>query len=75
MRMSGISSTTNNNNPGVGGSSNHGNNMTNREDGFVEVWAHNLEDEFVKIRRIVQKYPYISMVGKHLFNEGHFLES
>ncbi len=63
MRMSGISSTNNNNNPGVGGNNNHGNSMTNQEDVFVEVWAHNLEEEFVKIRKIVQKYPYISMVS------------
>ena len=33
------------------------------EDGFVEVWAKNLEDVFVRIRQIVQKYPYVAMVS------------
>lgn len=59
MKMSG----SNSNNPGIGGNSNHGNMVNNQqEDGFIEIWQHNLEEEFVKIRKIVQKYPYISMV-------------
>ena len=33
------------------------------EDGFIEVWAKNLEDVFVRIRQIVQKYPYVAMVS------------
>ena len=57
MKMSvGVSSNGNSN----GGNSNHGN---IQEDGFVEVWAHNLEEEFGKIRKMVQKYPYVSMVS------------
>ena len=31
------------------------------EDGFVEVWAKNLEDVFVRIRQIVLKYPYVAV--------------
>lgn len=33
---------------------------------IVEVWNTNLEEEFKKIRKIVQKYPYIAMVGLFL---------
>ena len=32
-------------------------------DNFMEIWAHNLEDGFQKIRTIVQTYPYIAMVS------------
>ncbi len=32
---------------------------------IIEVWNSNLEEEFKKIRKIVQKYPYIAMVSKH----------
>ena len=31
------------------------------EDGFVEVWAKNLEDVFFTIRQIILKYPYVAM--------------
>lgn len=30
---------------------------------FMEIWAHNLEEGFEKIRRIVQNYPYVAMVS------------
>lgn len=30
-------------------------------DNFMEIWAHNLEEGFEKIRRIVQMYPYVAM--------------
>ena len=30
---------------------------------FMEIWAHNLDEGFDKIRRIVQKYPYVAMVS------------
>ncbi len=30
---------------------------------FMEIWSHNLEEGFEKIRRIVQKYPYVAMVS------------
>ena len=32
------------------------------EYGIVDVWHHNLEEEFVNIRKIVQKYNYVAMV-------------
>ncbi|RMZ93004.1 CCR4-NOT transcription complex subunit 7 isoform X2 [Brachionus plicatilis] len=28
---------------------------------IIEVWNNNLEDEFKKIRKIIQKYPYVAM--------------
>lgn len=28
---------------------------------IVEVWAGNLEEEFIKIRKIIQKYPFVAM--------------
>ena len=31
---------------------------------FVEVWGKNLEKVFAKIRKIVQKYPYVAMVRR-----------
>lgn len=33
---------------------------------FMEIWAHNLEEGFEKIRRLVHKYPYVAMVRCHL---------
>ena len=46
------------------GGSNHGNNNGRPDNNtqFVEVWAKNLEEEFVRIRQIIQNYPYVSMV-------------
>lgn len=32
-------------------------------DNFMEIWAHNLDEGFDKIRHIVQKYPYVAMVS------------
>ncbi len=29
---------------------------------FVEVWAKNIDQAFIKIRNIVQEYPFIAMV-------------
>ena len=37
-------------------------NSTLAECGIVDVWAHNLEAEFRKIRKIIQKYPFVAMV-------------
>ena len=31
-------------------------------DNFMEIWGHNLDEGFDKIRRIVQNYPYVAMV-------------
>lgn len=33
----------------------------NEECGIRDVWRHNLEDEFVLIRKIVNKYCYVAM--------------
>ena len=30
---------------------------------FLEVWDRNLEEAFVKIRQIVESYPYVGMVS------------
>ena len=42
-------------------------NSTLAECGIVDVWAHNLEAEFRKIRKIIQKYPFVAMVIILLF--------
>ena len=31
--------------------------------GIKDVWASNMEEEFKKVRQIVQKYPYVAMVS------------
>ena len=31
--------------------------------GIVDVWDHNLEEEFAKIRLVVNQYPYVAMVS------------
>ena len=43
--------------------------MSNEECGIREVWAHNMDEEFHHIRRIVHQYPYVAMVG----NSNHYL--
>lgn len=35
--------------------------MHDEEIGIRDVWRHNLEDEFVLIRKVVNKYCYVSM--------------
>jgi CCR4-NOT transcription complex subunit 7/8 len=42
-------------------SSNHGSEEANQECGIRDVWRHNLEEEFVLIRKIVNKYCYVAM--------------
>ena len=31
---------------------------------FMEVWDRNLEEAFVKIRQIIERYPYVGMVSR-----------
>ena len=38
----------------------------------VNVWAKNLEEEFAKLRQVVQKYRYVAMVSVR--SGGHYLE-
>lgn len=40
---------------------------------IIEVWNNNLEEEFKKIRKIVQKYPYVAMVSTRAVNFAHKL--
>ena len=35
---------------------------TGNEYGIQDVWSSNMEEEFAKIRKIVNKYSYIAMV-------------
>ncbi len=42
--------------------------VTFPECGIQDVWSSNLEEEFSRIRKIVQKYGYIAMVGSLLQN-------
>lgn len=46
-----------------GGSHGNSNGRGDSNTQFVEVWAKNLEDEFARMRHIVQNYPYVSMVS------------
>lgn len=36
---------------------------TNPDYAIIEVWSHNLEEEFRKIRKIIQKYKFVAMVS------------
>lgn len=36
-----------------------------------DVWAHNLEEEFAKVREVVKEYPFIAMVS-NLFTIAEF---
>ena len=38
------------------------NNMPAAHYGIKDVWAVNLEEEFKKIRQVVQSYPHVAMV-------------
>lgn len=50
---------------GSRGGGGRGRPMSNEECGIREVWAHNMEEEFHHIRRIVHQYPYVAMVGSY----------
>jgi len=39
----------------------HGSEASNEECGIRDVWRHNLEEEFVLIRKVVMKYCYVAM--------------
>lgn len=34
---------------------------------IIDVWEHNLEEEMEYIRHLIDKYPYIAMVGYKLY--------
>ena len=40
---------------------------------FVDVWASNLEQEFVRIREVVRHYPYVAMVSQWEYSGKYFL--
>ena len=42
---------------------NSGTGGTGEPEEFMEVWDRNLEEAFVKIRQIVDSYPYVGMVS------------
>ena len=44
-----------------------GNGSSSEPETFMEIWAHNLDKGFDKIRRIVQNYPYVAMVSWYSF--------
>ena len=52
----GTNSNSNNNTGGGGG-------QNSRDETFVEVWAKNMDEQFDRIRHLVQKYPYVAMVN------------
>lgn len=39
----------------------HGSEASNDECGIRDVWRHNLEEEFILIRKVVNKYCYVAM--------------
>lgn len=39
----------------------HGGDDLNQEVGIRDVWRHNLEEEFVLIRKVVKKYCFVAM--------------
>ena len=55
--MSTVGSTSNSNS-----NNNTGGGPGSAEEGFVEVWAKNLDEQFDRMRQLVQKYPYVAMV-------------
>lgn len=56
MNGLGISNNSNSNN-------NTGGNGGLGEETFVDVWAKNMDEQFDRIRQLVQKYPYVAMVS------------
>lgn len=51
-------------------SSSSGNNSSVDPEDFVDIWQRNIEEEFNKIRQLVQKYPYVAMVREMLTDNG-----
>jgi CCR4-NOT transcription complex subunit 7/8 len=43
------------------GAAHQGSDDLNQECGIRDVWRHNLEEEFILIRKIVTKYCYVAM--------------
>ena len=38
--------------------------MSSNDEEFVEVWEHNLEAEFSRIRKAIRDYPCVAMVRR-----------
>ncbi len=38
--------------------------------GIKDVWAHNVEEEFRSIRKLILKYPYVAMVSSNRIDEN-----
>jgi len=51
-------------------SSSSGNNSSVDPEDFVDIWQRNIEQEFNRIRQLVQKYPYVAMVREMHTDNG-----
>lgn len=47
--------------PAISGAQLHASDDRGSEEGIRDVWRHNLEEEFVLIRKVVNKYCYVAM--------------
>ena len=54
-------------------SSSSGNNSSVDPEDFVDIWQRNIEQEFNRIRQLVQKYPYVAMVREMHTDNGYLL--
>ena len=51
-------------------SSSSGNNSSVDPEDFVDIWQRNIEEEFNRIRQLVQKYPYVAMVREIMHTDN-----
>lgn len=57
---------------GEGGADSDATDDKENEDAICNVWAHNLDAEFKRIRAIINDYPFISMVISITFQDFYF---